>query len=57
MFLGFGELVKEFALEFLSEDLKKNQENAKAIAELLARSEESNYNQEDNTNASNNSSQ
>ena len=38
MFSGFGELIKEFALEFFTDNLKKNQESASIIAQLAEQS-------------------
>jgi len=38
MFSGFSELVKEFALELLSDDMRKNKESASIIASLVDQS-------------------
>jgi len=51
MFAGFSELVSEFALEFLSNDMKKNQESASIIASLVDQSKKNESYVEENVDA------
>jgi len=58
MFAGFSELVAELAIEFLSDDLKKNQESGSIIANLIEQSKknESHVHVEENVDATKNDS-
>ena len=51
MFAGFSELVSEFALEFLSNDMKKNQQSASIIASLVDQSKKNESYVEENVDA------
>jgi len=54
MFAGFSELVAEFAIEFLSNDMKKNQESASLIAQLAEQSKKNESYVEENADATRN---
>lgn len=56
MFQGFSELVAEFAIEFLSNDMKKNQESASLIAQLAEQSKNNESYVEENADATKNDS-